>query len=151
MERLHRGGLTRREVLLYGAGGAGAVALGASGLTIRRATAADPLDATDVLPTSPLILSPFSDNNPVPIPGAMRPVPESVWKSWPDAPGPDKPQDHVKAEVTDPGVHDEFAAKYGWKPGTHQVWPGRGATKDFPWLSTTPLVYCFSASSPPAG
>jgi FtsP/CotA-like multicopper oxidase with cupredoxin domain len=142
MERLTRGRVTRREIFKFGAGGAGMLALGASGFSIARSTAAgDPLDALDVMPTSPLILSPFGDDHLLPIPQAMRPVPESVWKSWPDAPGPDKPQDHVLGEVTDPAVLDQFATKYGWKPGTHQVWPGRGATKDFPWLSKTPLVY----------
>src|SRR3954462_3375463 len=142
MERLTRGRVTRREIFKFGAGGAGMLALGASGFSIARGTAAgNPLDALDVMPTSPLILSPFGDDHLLPIPQAMRPVPESVWKSWPDAPGPDKPQDHVLGEVTDPAVLDQFATKYGWKPGTHQVWPGRGATKDFPWLSKTPLVY----------
>src|SRR3954454_3288979 len=142
MERLTRGRVTRREIFKFGAGGAGMLALGASGFSIARSTAAgDPLDALDVMPTSPLILSPFGDDHLLPIPQAMRPVPESVWKSWSDAPGPDKPQDHVLGEVTDPAVLDQFATRYGWKPGTHQVWPGRGATKNFPWLSTTPLVY----------
>src|SRR3954453_9941251 len=142
MERLTRGRVTRREIFKFGAGGGGMLGLGASGFSIARGTAAgNPLDALDVMPTSPLILSPFGDDHLLPLPQATGPVPGAVGKGAPAPPGQKKPQDHVLGEVTDPAVLDQFATKYGWKPGTHQVWPGRGATKDFPGLRKTPLGY----------
>jgi hypothetical protein len=142
MERLNGGGFTRRDILKFGAGTAGAFALGASGLTIARTVAAGSTPTyTEAWPTSPLILDPFNDNNPLPNPQASRPVAPSTWQRWDSPPGPDKPQDHVIGPVTDQALLDDFTARYNWTPGTHQVWPGRGATKDFPWLSTVPLVY----------
>ena len=142
METLGRGRLTRRDVLKWGAGSAGVFALGASGLTIARGVAAGGTPSyTEVFPTSPLIVNPFSDDNPLPVPKALRPVPEADWTKWASPPGPDKPQDHVLGAPADPHAYDAFIARYGWRPGTHQVWPGRGVTKNFPWLSTTPLVY----------
>jgi FtsP/CotA-like multicopper oxidase with cupredoxin domain len=41
---------------------------------------------TEAFPTSPLILSPFSD--PLPIPKALRPVPKSEYSTWASPPGP---------------------------------------------------------------
>src|SRR3954453_2904190 len=131
--------LTRRDVLKLSAGGAGLLALGATGLTLTRGLAAGGV-AGEAFPTSPLILEPFRADNPLPVPTAERPVPPSQWINWASPPGPDQPQDNVAAPA-DPLAFDAYIAKYGWKPGTHQVWPGRGATKGFPWLSTTPLVY----------
>src|SRR3954466_8878306 len=113
MERLTRRRVTRREIFKFGAGGAGMLALGASGFSIARGTAAgNPLDALDVMPTSPLILTPFGDAHLLPIPQAMRPVPEAGGKSGQAAPGREKPQDHVLGGVTDPAVLDQFATKY---------------------------------------
>ena len=57
---------------------------------------------TVVFPTSPLILSPFTD--PLPIPRALAPVPKAVVDTWAKPPGP--------------GV----GAQDSWG-GTHQIWP----------------------------
>ncbi len=56
----------------------------------------------EVFPTSPLILSPFTD--PLPIPRALAPVPKAVVDTWAKPPGP--------------GV----GAQDSWG-GTHQIWP----------------------------
>src|SRR3954462_9308622 len=96
MERLTRGRVTRREIFKFGAGGAGMLALGASGFSIARGTAAgNPLDALDGVPTSPLILSPCGAPPLLPTPQAMGRVRESFGKPCPDSRGPEKPQDHV--------------------------------------------------------
>src|SRR3954470_16805731 len=138
MEPLCDARFTRRDVLKLSAGGAGLLALSGSGMAVMRGFAAGGGLVIEGFPTRPLILKPFAD--PLPVPAASRPVPESVWRNWASSPGPDKPQDHIN-ESPGPDAFDAYIAKYGWKPGTHQVWPGRGATKGFPWLSTTPLVY----------
>ena len=91
---------TRRELLRLSAAGAGMLALAGSGplseiLTGYRlpqhrhafAGGVNP-EAIDELavPTSPLILSPFSD--PLPIPRALAPVPSSLFRNWSSQPGP---------------------------------------------------------------
>src|SRR3712207_3585520 len=45
----------------------------------------DLLFYTEVYPTSPLILAPFVDA--LPIPKALRPEPDSVYKGWTNPPG----------------------------------------------------------------
>ena len=86
MDALYNARLTRRDMLKWSAGGAGLLALGATGLTIKRGVAEGGSLYIEAFPTSPLILEPFRPDNPLPIPGAMRPVPESQWKSWPSPP-----------------------------------------------------------------
>src|ERR1700750_585152 len=140
MDGLHKSRFTRRDMLKWSAGGAGLFALGATGLAVTRGNAAGGGGLViEALPTSPLLLEPFRADNLRLVPRASRPVPESVWQNWASPPGPDKPQDSLAAPP-DPHAFDDFIAKYGWRPGTHQLWPGRGVTKGYPWLSTTPLV-----------
>ena len=96
-----RRGLSRRTALRVGAAGTAA-----AGVAAARIAAAPDLAARGLLspqgvlgaasiawsdsvyieafPTSPLILTPFSD--PLPIPKAKRP--EADWKSWAQTPGP---------------------------------------------------------------
>src|SRR3954452_14958519 len=141
MEPLYDARFTRRDMLKLTAGGAGLLALGGSGLAVMRGFASGGGNIyLEAFPTSPLILEPFRADNPLPVPAAERPVPPAEWTRWPSPPGPDKRQDSLGAPP-DPHAFDAYVAKYGWRPGTHQVWPGRGATKSYPWLSTTPLVY----------
>src|SRR3954447_13407959 len=86
---------------------------------------------TEVFPTSPLILNPFSD--PLPIPAAARPVPASVYTDrtkWARPPGPGLGQQNSIGNK---------AGEYGKADGneTHQLWPTDpkvGQTQD-------PLVY----------
>ncbi|HKG51855.1 MAG TPA: multicopper oxidase domain-containing protein [Actinomycetales bacterium] len=114
--------VSRRNVLRAGAAGAAAFGLGAGRLMLEPALSqrgfASPngvfgaasmawADAlyTEVFPTSPLILNPFSD--PLPVPKALRPVPKSVWSNWPHPP-------NKNVQSVDPA---------GNPVGTHQIWP----------------------------
>ena len=93
----------RRTFLKLGAVGTAAVALGATGSIIvpelRRKglmSANGLFDAAsmawadgiykEVYPTSPLILSPFSDE--LIVPKALAPVPDADYKDWTNPPGP---------------------------------------------------------------
>ena len=95
--------LRRRTFLKLGATGGAALALGgvasavAPNLRTRGLLSKDGVfDAAaiawadsiylEVFPTSPLILSPFSD--PLPVPKAAKPIPYNVWSNWSNAPGP---------------------------------------------------------------
>ena len=95
--------VARREFLRLGAIGGAAVAAGAVASTwmpdLRKRgllSAEGVFDAgsiawADILyveefPTSPLILSPFTD--PLPIPKALAPEPYVDWTNWSNAPGP---------------------------------------------------------------
>ena len=76
-------------------------------------------------PTSPLIKTPFVD--PLPIPQALRPVPQSVWSTWrhwqtgqPIVPGPG------------PGQQDDMGQ-------THQIWPSSLTYQGKP--LPDPLIY----------
>src|SRR3954453_21753473 len=85
----------------------------------------------EVFPTSPLILSPFSD--PLVIPPAASPVPASVYtdrKKWPRPPGPGVNQQNSLGNVD---------GQHGIAPGneTHQLWP----TDPLIGQKTDPLVY----------
>ena len=99
--------VARREFLRLGAIGGAAVAAGAVASTwmpdLRKRgllSAEGVFDAgsiawADILyveefPTSPLILSPFTD--PLPIPKALAPEPYVDWTNWTDAPGPGEGQ-----------------------------------------------------------
>ena len=101
-------GVSRRAMLRLGAIGATGVALTAAGefgapylaqkglLSTDGAFAATATALGDLLfykekfPTSPLILSPFSD--PLPIPKALAPVPVTEFSNWPFPPGPGEGQ-----------------------------------------------------------
>ena len=98
------GGLPRRTVLRLGAIGGAGVALaaaqgvGAPFLAQRGLLSADGAFAAtsmaladgglfiEKFPTSPLILSPFTD--PLPVPKALRPVPQSTFTAWLEPPDP---------------------------------------------------------------
>jgi FtsP/CotA-like multicopper oxidase with cupredoxin domain len=126
------GGVGRRTVLRLGAAsglGAAIVAaravggpvlaqkglLTADGAFAETSTAiGDLLFYVEKYPTSPLILSPFSD--PLPIPKAMAPVPSSVFSGWPKPPGP--------------GVGQQNSMENE----RHQMWPSKIGYPD-------PIVY----------
>src|SRR5215217_1666455 len=123
--------VSRRNVLRFSAAGAAAFGLGAGRLVLEPALARKGLNSpegvfgatsmafadslyTEEFPTSPLILSPFSDE--LPIPKAMRPTPKSEFTSWAKPPGP--------------GVGQQNSL------GTeqHQIWPDKIGYPD-------PIVY----------
>ena len=98
-----RSTIARRTVLRLGALGGAGLAFGAvqgvirprlgwSGLLSPDGAFAATSDAwpavlyLEVFPTSPLILSPFTD--PLPVPKALAPVPKSEYTSWTNPPGP---------------------------------------------------------------
>ena len=125
-------GLGRRALLRLGAaGGAGAALaaaqtwagpmlaqrglLSADGAFAATSTAlSDNLFYIEKYPTSPLILSPFSDM--LPIPKALAPVPKSVVDTWRNPPGPG------------PGQQNSLRNEQ------HQLWPNRIGYPD-------PIVY----------
>src|SRR4051812_18448283 len=120
--------LTRRDMLKLSAGGAGMFALTASGFAVPRGFGSGGGGGSlylEAFPTSPLILTPFTDE--LPIPQALRPA---------DPANPTNPQN-----ITDPrsgkkidcidrtaqdslGVvdNDDYYKKYGKTMGTHSVW-----------------------------
>ncbi|MFE4543893.1 multicopper oxidase family protein [Arthrobacter sp. NPDC056727] len=125
-------GLARRTLLRLGAaGGAGAALaaaqtwaapllaqrglLSADGAFAATSTAlSDNLFYIEKYPTSPLILSPFSD--PLPVPKALAPVPKSEVDSWSNPPGPG------------PGQQNSLRNE------RHQIWPNQIGYPD-------PIVY----------
>src|SRR5439155_15258646 len=76
------GGLSRRDLVRLTALGLGSIALPLARLA---PTVADSI-YIEVFPTSPLVINPFSD--PLPIPGALAPVPRSAVDAWAIRPGP---------------------------------------------------------------
>ncbi len=121
MDRLDFYRLSRRELFRLGSAG---VVLGARALRAAPMAAAPlPLPQAacgvnaEVFPVSPLILTPFKDE--LPIPKALRPTPQSVYTDpakWAGgAPGP--------------GNQDSTGKK-------HQIWPNQ-----LPGLAANPLVY----------
>ncbi|MFE4837724.1 multicopper oxidase family protein [Arthrobacter sp. NPDC056691] len=131
-ESANTSGLGRRTLLrLSAAGGAGAALAaaqtwaapllaqrgllspdGAFGAT--STALSDNLFYIEKYPTSPLIISPFSD--PLPIPKALAPVPKSVFSAWRNPPGPG------------PGQQNSLRNEQ------HQVWPSQFGEPD-------PIVY----------
>ncbi len=124
-------GVSRRSILRWGAaGGAGAavvVAQGLGGPILARkgllsadgAFAATSQALADVFyietyPTSPLILSPFTD--PLPVPKALAPVPKSEFSAWKNPPGPGRGQ------------------QSSLRNQQHQIWPSQIRYPD-------PIVY----------
>jgi FtsP/CotA-like multicopper oxidase with cupredoxin domain len=100
-ESADAGGVARRTILRVGAvGGAGVALVGAyrfgsaqkGGLSADGTFAATSTAIGDTLfyienfPTSPLILTPFTD--PLPVPKALAPIPKSVYSGWAEPPGP---------------------------------------------------------------
>ena len=131
-------GVSRRTVLRIGAAGGAGVALavaqglGRPYLASRGlmspsgvfAAAAETITSALYLedfPTSPLILSPFTD--PLPVPKALAPVPQSEFKNWAKPPGPGRGQQSSLGNQQ------------------HQLWPGR--TPEIPTLNSypDPIVY----------
>jgi FtsP/CotA-like multicopper oxidase with cupredoxin domain len=125
------GAVTRRTILRVGAAGvvglglAGARDIGVPYLADRGWLSADGAFAavstalsdklyTEVFPTSPLILSPFVDE--LPVPQALRPTALSTFSAWPDPPGPGLGQQN--------SLHNE----------RHQMWCDKVGSPD-------PMVY----------
>ena len=108
--------LTRRELLRLSAAGAGALALvgaewaapgvlrstGLIGGDIEVGQALANDTYIEVFPTSPLILSPFTES--LPIPKALAPVPPYFYRAWTTPPGPSTGQQHPEGSI-------------------HQLWP----------------------------
>lgn len=129
---LEPGGVYRRTVLRLGAaGGLGAALVAARGFggpvlaqqgllspdgafAASSTTLGDLLFYVEAFPTSPLILSPFSD--PLPIPKALAPVPVSTFSGWAKPPGPGV------------GQQNSFGSE------RHQIWPSALGYPD-------PIVY----------
>src|SRR6478672_10183656 len=124
MRREDKAGLTRRDMLKLGIGGAGMFALSAGALTVPRGIGASGGGGgggstyIEAFPTSPLILKPFDEE--LAIPKALAPVHKSDVDTWSSPPGPDN-QDYVKGAPA-------------WK---HQLWPGQGVVGGY----GLPLVY----------
>ena len=131
LEAADRTGVSRRNVLRLGAVGAAGVALYSARavagpyLTKQGLLSADGAFAAtsmalssalyiEAFPTSPLILSPFSDL--LPIPKALAPVPKSEWSNWANPPGPGRGQQNSLGNQQ------------------HQIWPAQIGYPD-------PLVY----------
>jgi FtsP/CotA-like multicopper oxidase with cupredoxin domain len=145
METTDRGRLTRRDMLRLSAGGAGMFALAASGLAVPRGFAGGGGGGgpvyVEAFPTSPLILAPFKDA--LVIPPALQPMDEGTMKAY-QRKGED-PYDQSKQDCLGPCPNNYYKDKYGPTLGTHQLMPGQGPTANYPWLSTTPLVYQIKA------
>jgi FtsP/CotA-like multicopper oxidase with cupredoxin domain len=108
MDKQHFLTLSRRELLRLGSAGLvlGARALRPAPVAAARAFAtAQDLGCGvggEFYPTSPLILEPFDDSNPLPVPKALAPTPLATYAAWATPPGPNN--------------QDSTAKK-------HQVWP----------------------------
>ncbi|MBI4941186.1 MAG: multicopper oxidase domain-containing protein [Actinobacteria bacterium] len=128
--RRHRG-LSRRTALRRGAAGTAAAGVAAArvvavpdlatkgqlspqGLVGAASVAFSDAVYLEAFPTSPLIVSPFSDA--LPIPPALRPVPKSEYSAWPNPPGPGTGQQNSLGNQA------------------HQLWPGKVGYPD-------PIVY----------
>ena len=116
--------LPRRTFLKLGAAGTAAVALGAAGSLVvpelrrRGLMSANGLfdeasmawasaTYTEVFPTSPLILSPFSDA--LPIPKALAPIPKAEYSNWKSPPGPGVGQQNSLGNQT----HQKWSSDVG--------------------------------------
>ena len=106
---------SRRDFLKLGVAGTAAATVAGSRLMNAISSAkAGLVSYTEVYPTSPLILSPFSDE--LPIPKALAPIAKSEVNTWAKPPGSGSGQQN----------------SYGSE--SHQVWPSQIG-------STDPLVY----------
>jgi FtsP/CotA-like multicopper oxidase with cupredoxin domain len=146
-ESADAGGVARRTVLRVGAvGGAGVALVAAKGLGgpflaqqgllgVDSAFAAASVAVGDALfyienfPTSPLILSPFTD--PLPVPKALAPVPPAVYSAWPNPPGPGVGQQNSLRNqqhqiwTSDIGSPDPIVYKLDLLVGTHSFTTSR--------------------------
>jgi FtsP/CotA-like multicopper oxidase with cupredoxin domain len=118
METLDKVRLTRRDMLKLGGAGAGVFALTASGFAIPRGFASGSTSGKlyiEAFPTSPLIVSPFTDDNELPIPQALRPADPSN----PSAPGNiEDPLSGKKIDFTDMSTQDcGVGSSTGMDPG----------------------------------
>ena len=105
---------SRRDFLKLGVAGAAATTLAGSKLLNAISTAGAGGPYTEVYPVSPLILSPFVDE--LPIPKALAPIPKSDVDVWRNPPG------------SGSGQQNSFGNE------THQIWPSKIGYPD-------PLVY----------
>src|SRR4051794_19311556 len=139
-----QGQVSRRTVLRISAAGAAAFGLGFGRLVTEPSLAQKGLNSpngvfgatsmafadslyTEVFPTSPLILNPFSDNDRLKIPQALKPVPKSEWSNWPHPPGPGDGQQNYDPVLK--GGNEK-----------HQLWPSDiPASKGGPYPD--PIVY----------
>src|SRR5919109_2714307 len=121
--------LTRRDMLKLSAGGAGMFALTASGFAVPRGFAGGGSGSgslyVEAFPTSPLILTPFTDQ--LPIPQALRPA---------DPANPTNPQNITdpktgkRINCLDRNLQDShgtdpsgpYFRRYGKVLGAHSVW-----------------------------
>jgi FtsP/CotA-like multicopper oxidase with cupredoxin domain len=125
------GGVSRRALLRFGAAGVVGVGLAgfrdlglpylsdkgwmsADGAFAAVSTALGDRLYTENFPTSPLILSPFSDE--LPVPRALRPTAHATYTAWTETPGP------------------AFGQQNSLKNERHQLWPNKVGYPD-------PLVY----------
>src|SRR4051812_11417255 len=120
--------LTRRDMLKLSAGGAGMFALTASGFAVPRGFGAGGGGGSlylEAFPTSPLIVSPFTDE--LPIPQALRPADRSNPK---DPKNLFDPRTNKQINPTDRTVQDcesnvadgDYFKRYGHVLGQHSVW-----------------------------
>src|SRR3954453_21413845 len=143
MERLDKISLTRRDMLKLSGAGAGVFALTASGFAVPRGFPGGGGGGgslyLEAFPTSPLILNPFSDNNELPIPTALKPADDTSLKNWSEPqnvfdPRPEKKGAQIlphDMSVQDCGVGGEnaggmdpggkFAERYHYKLGSQSV------------------------------
>src|SRR3954464_14712048 len=118
--------VTRRDMLKLSAGGAGMFALTASGFAVPKGIAGSGGGSLylEAFPTSPLILSPFTDE--LKIPQAMRPAdptnptnpqnftdPKSGKKIY--------PQDRLTQDCFPTDASGAYSKRYGHELGTHSV------------------------------
>jgi FtsP/CotA-like multicopper oxidase with cupredoxin domain len=120
--------LTRRDMLKLSAGGAGMFALTASGFAVPRGFGAGGGGGSlylEAFPTSPLIVSPFTDE--LPIPQALRPADKSNPK---DPKNIFDPKTNKQINAIDRTVQDcesnvsdgDYYKRYGHVLGQHSVW-----------------------------
>ena len=122
-----RNAVARRSILRVGALGGAGLAFGAVQGVVRPSLASkgwlsangafaatsDALAGVlylELFPTSPLIVSPFTD--PLPVPKALAPVPKSVYTSWAEPPGPGRGQQN------------------SLRNQQHQIWPSKIGSPD---------------------
>ena len=112
---VRKGGMSRREMLRRLGLASGAAMMASYGLSGTRAFAAG---VTEVYPTSPLILSPFSD--PLPIPAPLQPSDPRTWATPPSYDRTDS-SGHYKHQVTprDIGAPDPVYYKIDLQLGEH--------------------------------
>jgi FtsP/CotA-like multicopper oxidase with cupredoxin domain len=139
MERLDKIQLTRRDMVKLGAGGAGVFALTASGFAVPKGLAGGTTSGKlyiEAFPTSPLIMTPFSD--PLTIPSALRPndLKDSFGAGSSATAQPNKlRQDSIGA-----GPASDYSTRYHQTMGQHQLWPDEGVTKGY-FPIKDPIVY----------